>query len=241
KKKKKKKKKKKRILEDIGTKYRGNVANMLRFYQGLDGEYWNNLEVEFKKKRDQLNDYLSSHASTGSANARAHMDLPIPTTTTTNGNDTPQHLDVDFTQDKFARQVSLVHEFDERQLQISRQKKVWFFFFFFLKNLSPLFKKKLTINTKSLDIVARWEVIRMSAEEKQPHGSSVVSTPVETVTITVELVEPSQPVESVDKSVEPKARKHPIADILLDEYDPFEHNNDKKIDVQDYVPTLQQT
>ncbi|ETO31734.1 serine/threonine protein phosphatase 2A (PP2A) regulatory subunit B', partial [Reticulomyxa filosa] len=125
------------LKENIRGHWNASIIQMSQelahFYEGVDGVYWQMLDSEFRAKSKLLNEDLQT---------LEQMSTPI-------GESTPSlslhdHANLVPSDDKFARQVSLVREFDQRQLNISRERK----------NLRRL---------------ARWEQIRLTAETKQGH------------------------------------------------------------------------
>ncbi|ETO13526.1 hypothetical protein RFI_23842, partial [Reticulomyxa filosa] len=137
------------LKENIRGHWNSTIVQMSEelqhFYEGVDSEYWHSLDTEFQKKREQLNKELNDQSSTNT---------PYTPYSPTSPNDEPEGTLLAPPEDKFARQVSLVHEFDQRQLHLSRERKATFFFFSALR-------KKIQRRRSTYDIrrASRWEQI----------------------------------------------------------------------------------
>jgi len=139
------------LKENIRGHWNATIIQMseelCHFYEGLDGDYWQMLDSEFRNKRQQLNDTLTSPEGQIPSNSDTNM-------STSDGKLVPN-------EDKFARQVSLVHEFDNRQLKISLERK-------------------------DIRRTARWELVRMMAETKEEKQIQTSTEKEMTIEITTE-------------------------------------------------------
>jgi len=114
------------LKENVEEHWNSTIVQMSEelqhHYEGLDSTYWQKLETEYQEKSAKFNKESQSN----------------PQQSTQDGKN------VDTAQNNQTQQVSLVHEFDQRQFDLLRQQK-------------------------NMRRSGRWQQIRMIAEKKAPH------------------------------------------------------------------------